>query len=75
MVPVDVEVAGPGPCIKLESGDGFLDLKAFLKMRFISLKGQRQRFLDYVSERVLNMELTYTGLSSAVLFPQSYQPP
>jgi hypothetical protein len=27
-VSVDVEVAGPGPCI--EPGDGFLDLKTFL---------------------------------------------
>jgi hypothetical protein len=27
---VDVEVAGPGPCIKPR--DGFLDLKTFLKM-------------------------------------------
>ena len=68
MVPVDVEVAGPGPCIKLESGDGFLDLKAFLKMRFISLKGQRQRFLDYVSERALNLELTYTGLGESLIY-------
>jgi hypothetical protein len=34
VVPV-MRVAGPGPCI--EPGDGFLDLKTFLKMRFISL--------------------------------------
>ena len=57
MVPVDVEVAGPGPCIELESGDGSLDLKASLKLRFISLKGQRERFLDYVSERAIGESL------------------
>ena len=67
MVPVDVEVAGPGPCTELESGDGFLDLKAFLKMRFISLKGQRERFLDYVSERALNLELNYSGLGESLM--------
>jgi hypothetical protein len=39
--------AGPGPCI--EPRDGFLALKTFLKMRFISLiKGQRERSLDYI---------------------------
>ena len=32
---VDVEVAGPGPC--MEPGDGFLGLKTFFKTRFISL--------------------------------------
>jgi hypothetical protein len=32
---VDVEVAGSGPCI--EPKDAFLDLKTFLKMRFISM--------------------------------------
>ena len=30
---VDVEVAGPSPC--MEPRDSFLDLKTFLKMRFI----------------------------------------
>ena len=32
---VDVEVAGTSP--RMEPRDGFLDLKAFFKMRFISL--------------------------------------
>ena len=32
---VDVEVAGTSPC--MEPRDGFLDLKTFFKMRFISL--------------------------------------
>ena len=33
---VDVEAAGPCPC--MEPRDGFLDLMSFLYMRFISLK-------------------------------------
>ena len=33
---VDVEVVCPGPCIAIEPGEGFLDLK-ILKMRFILL--------------------------------------
>jgi hypothetical protein len=47
---VDVVVTGSGPCI--EPRDGFLDLKSFLKMRFISLmiKVKRERSLDYISE-------------------------
>ena len=32
---VEVEVAGPSPC--MGPRDGFLDLKSFLTMRFISL--------------------------------------
>ena len=32
---VDAKDAGPGPC--MEPTDGFLDLKTFLYMRFISL--------------------------------------
>ena len=32
---VDDKVAGPGPC--MEPRDGLLNLKNFLKMRFISL--------------------------------------
>ena len=49
---VDVEVAGPSPC--MVPRDGFLDLKIFFKMRFISLmvkidQSERERFLDYIS--------------------------
>ena len=34
---VDVEVAETNPCASVKSKDGFLDLKTFFKMRFISL--------------------------------------
>jgi hypothetical protein len=34
---VNVEVAGPGTCSEPTVRDGVLDLKTFLKMRFISL--------------------------------------
>ena len=48
---VDVEAAasGPGPC--REPRDGFLDLKTFLNMRFISLviNVKEKRTLDYIS--------------------------
>ena len=48
---VDVEVAGPSPC--MDPSDGFLDLKTFSKMRFISLmiddQCERERSFDYIS--------------------------
>ena len=46
---VDVEVAGPGPC--MEPRDGFLDLKIFLQKRFISLMVSvevKEKDLDYI---------------------------
>jgi hypothetical protein len=36
-VDVNVEVAGPGTCSEPTGRDGILDLKTFLKKRFISL--------------------------------------
>ena len=47
---VDVEVAGPGPCI--EPRGCFLDLKTFLYKRFISLMVDvEDRDIDYVISR------------------------
>ena len=37
LVDVEAAVKGPGPCRELEPRDGFLDLKTFPNMRFISL--------------------------------------
>ena len=48
---VDVEVAGPGPCI--EPRDGFLDSETSFSMRFISLMFkvfERKKTLVYISE-------------------------
>ena len=43
---VDVEVAGPDSGIDSDPGDGFLDLKTFFKIRFITMKiNQRDDFL------------------------------
>ena len=49
---VDVEAAGPSPC--MEPRDGFLDFKIFFKKRFISLiidddQCERERSFDYIS--------------------------
>ena len=48
---VDVEVAGPSPCI--EPIDGFLDSETSFSMRFMSLMFkvfERKRTLVYISE-------------------------
>ena len=49
VVDVEAAVSGPGPC--RETRDGFLDLKTFLNMRFISLviNVKEKRTLDYIS--------------------------
>ena len=50
VVLVDVEVAGPGPC--MEPIDGFLDSETSFSMRFISLMFkvfERKRTLVYIS--------------------------
>jgi hypothetical protein len=57
---VDVEVAGPGPCIKPR--DGFLDLKKKLSYKCASYRRsrRRERSLDYISGDALLSLVTRT---------------